>query len=244
MDLHSAARLADMSSDEFMALNAAFPRKLIRSDTPVNLLVPVGKADTFQRNLETGNWDSWQPYAAQKGEHPEAIAKRFGISVERLLEHNLISLKRGKLARAQTILVPVVIRRSGNAPKAHVSDASRHVVQRGDTLFGIARRYGLSVGQLTLANPELDRRIQPGQVIRLALNESAERDAHAIQPVSLKASAGKPAGPAHYMVQRGDTLSAIAQRYDVSLTEIKAWNPDAGRRGTIRTGQTVVINQP
>jgi membrane-bound lytic murein transglycosylase D len=244
MDLHSAARLADMSSDEFMALNAAFPRKLIRSDTPVNLLVPVDKADTFQRNLETGNWDSWQPYAAQKGEHPEAIAKRFGISVERLLEHNLISLKRGKLARAQTILVPVVIRRSGNAPKAHVSDASRHVVQRGDTLFGIARRYGLSVGQLTLANPELDRRIQPGQVIRLALNESAERDAHAIQPVSLKASAGKPAGPAHYTVQRGDTLSAIAQRYDVSLTEIKAWNPDAGRRGTIRTGQTVVINQP
>jgi len=29
---------------------------LIRSDTPVNLLVPVDKADTFQRNLETGSW--------------------------------------------------------------------------------------------------------------------------------------------------------------------------------------------
>jgi membrane-bound lytic murein transglycosylase D len=243
MDLHSAARLADMSSDEFMALNAAFPRKLIRSDTPVNLLVPVDKADTFQRNLETGNWDSWQPYAARKGERPEAIAKRFGIGVQRLLEHNPISLKRGKLVRAQTILVPV-IRRGGSTPEAQTTSASRHVVQRGDTLFGIARRYGLSVSQLTLANPELDRRIQPGQVIRLALNESAERDAHAIQPVSLKASAGKPAGPAHYTVQRGDTLSAIAQRYDVSLTEIKAWNPDAGRRGTIRTGQTVVINQP
>jgi membrane-bound lytic murein transglycosylase D len=243
MDIHSAARLADMSSDEFMALNAAFPRKLIRSDTPVNLLVPVDKADTFQRNLESGNWDSWQPYTAQKGERPEAIAKRFGISVERLLEHNPISLKRGKLVRAQTILVPV-IRRSSSAPEVQTASASRHVVQHGDTLFGIARRYGLSVGQLTQANPELDRRIQPGQVIRLALNESAERDTHAIQPVSIKAGAGKPAGPAHYTVQRGDTLSAIAQRYDVSLTEIKAWNPVLGRRDAIRTGQRVVINQP
>ena len=171
MDIHSAARLADMSSDEFMALNAAFPRKLIRSDTPVNLLVPVDKVDTFQRNLETGDWDSWQPYPAKKGERPEAIAKRFGISVDRLLEHNPVSLKRGKFVRAQTILVPVD-RRGGSASEAHPSDATRHVVQRGDTLSGIARRF------------------------------------------------------------------------EVSLADIKAWNPVLERRGTIRAGQTVVVNPP
>lgn len=244
MDLHSAARLADMSSDEFMALNAAFPRKLIRSDTPVNLLVPVDKADTFQRNLETGNWDSWQPYAAQKGERPEAIAKRFGIGVDRLLEHNPVSLKRGKLVRAQTILVPVVRRTPEAQPPGNsATGADRHVVQRGETLFGIARRHGLSVAQLTQANPQLDGRIQPGQVIRLASNEPAERSA-ALRPASLKSGTGKPAEPAYHMVKRGDTLSAIAQRYDVSLTEIKAWNPGVGRRGTIRTGQTVVVDRP
>ena len=237
MDLHSAARLADMPSDEFMALNAAFPRKLIRSDTPVNLLVPVGKADAFQRNLETGDWDSWQPYAAQKGERPEVIAQRFGISVDRLLEHNPISLKRGKFERAQTILVPVD-RRGGSEI---ASGAIQHVVQRGDTLFSIARRYGLSVDQLSMANPELNGRIQPGQVVQLASKASTKR---AIQPASLKAMAGKPAGPLRYTVQRGDTLSGIAQRFDVSLAEIKAWNPVLGRLGAIRTGQRVVVNQP
>ncbi|MHB1186661.1 lytic transglycosylase [Thiobacillus sp.] len=240
MDLHSAARLANMSSDEFLALNAAFPRKLIRSDTPVNLLVPVDKADAFQRNLETGDWDSWQPYTAQKGERPEAIAKRFGINVERLLEYNPISLKRGKLVRAQTILVPVD-RRGGGASDAHASGATRHVVQRGDTLIGIARRYGLTLGQLTMANPGFDRRIQAGQTIRLTSNEPAKRD---IQPASLKDGVGKPAGQAHYAVQRGDTLSGIAQRFEVSLADIKAWNPVLERRGTIRTGQTVIVNQP
>lgn len=243
MDIHSAARLADMPSDEFMALNAAFPRKLIRSDTPVNLLVPAGKADTFQRNLETGNWDSWQPYPAQKGERPEAIAQRFGISVDRLLEHNPVSLKRGKLERAQTILVPVN-RRSRGETETQASGAVRHVVQGGETLYGIARRHGLSVSQLTEANPDIDRQIKPGQIIRLASNEPARRDARAIQPASLKTGAGKPAGPARYTVQHGDTLFDIAQKFDIGLADIKAWNPALGKRGNIRPGQTVAVKQP
>jgi membrane-bound lytic murein transglycosylase D len=235
-----------MSSDEFMALNAAFPRKLIRSDTPVNLLVPVDKADAFQRNLETGNWDSWQPYTAKRGDRPETIAKRFGISVERLLEHNPIPLKRGKLQRAQTILVPVN-RHGGSAQGTHasgaqVSDTGRHVVQRGDTLFSIARRYGLSIGQLNAANPERVSRLQPGQIIRLTLNEPASSETRTIQPVSFNAGVGKP--PALYTVRRGDTLFDIAQRFDIDLAEIKAWNPVLDRRGTIRAGQTVVVDQP
>ena len=161
MDLHSAARLADMSSDEFAALNAAFPRKLIRSDTPVNLLVPVDRTDTFQRNLEAGHWDSWQPYAAQRGERAAAIARRFGISLARLEEHNQMHLKKGRLVRAQTILVPV--RKRGGTTQHPLP--AHHVVQRGDTLFGIARHYDISLAQLKIWNPAIGSRglIREGQ---------------------------------------------------------------------------------
>ena len=161
MDLHSAARLADMSSDEFAALNAAFPRKLIRSDTPVNLLVPVDRTDTFQRNLEAGHWDSWQPYAAQRGERAAAIARRFGISLARLEEHNQMHLKKGRLVRAQTILVPV--RKRGGTTQHPLP--AHHVVQRGDTLFGIARHYDISLAQLKTWNPAIGSRglIREGQ---------------------------------------------------------------------------------
>ncbi|MDZ7583684.1 MAG: transglycosylase SLT domain-containing protein [Thiobacillus sp.] len=172
MDIHSAARLADMSSDEFIALNAAFPRKLIRSDTPVKLLVPVGKADAFQRNLETGNWDTWQPYPAKKGERPAALAKRFDTSLARLEEHNQLHTKNGKLVRAQTILVPVK--------------------GRGD----------------------------------------------------LAARIREPTQPVRYTAKRGDTLHAIARRFDVSLREIKAWNPIFTNSSKIRMGQAVVVRRP
>lgn len=175
MDLHSAARLADMSSDEFAALNAAFLRKLIRSDTPVNLLLPVGKADLFQRNLETGSWDTWRPYAAQKGERPATIAKRFDVSLGRLEEHNQLHTKNGKLARAQTILVPVKGR-----------------------------------GAIT-----------------------AQDDLRAAAAVAIR-----------HVVQRGDTLHAIARRFAVSLADIKAWNPGFRKSSTIRVGQMVVVSQP
>ncbi len=156
MDIHSAARLADMSSDEFIALNAAFPRNLILSDTPVNLLLPVGKLDAFQRNLATGNWDTWQPYAAKKGERSTAIAKRFDTTLARLEEHNQLHVKNGKLLRAQTLLVPV--RRHGTvAAQGGISTPSiapiRHVVRRGDTLHAIARHFSVSLADLRAWNP-------------------------------------------------------------------------------------------
>lgn len=171
MDIHSAARLADMSSDEFVALNAAFSRKFIRSDTPVNLLVPVGKTAAFQRNLKTGSWDTWRTYAAKKGERAKAIAKRFKISLARLEEHNQLQTRKGKLVRAQTILVPdngggaIAARNGPRNPAAesikpialkarsNAVSPARYTVKRGDTLHAIARRFAVGLADLKAWNP-------------------------------------------------------------------------------------------
>lgn len=246
MDIRSAARLAGMSRDEFVALNAAFPRKLIHSDTPVNLLVPVDKADAFQRNLETGSWDSWQPYTARKGERPEAIAKRVGVSLARLEEHNLFHLKRGKLERNQTILVPVRNRSEvvGKNDTDLAAPPSQIEVQHGDTLFGIALRNGLTVAELGDANPGLNGRLTAGQTLRLPTRTEAGPGTAAIQPVAYTPRLAKSPRPAHYTARRGDTLSAIAQRFDISLAEIRTWNPVFKKRSTVRAGQTVTVRKP
>lgn len=248
MDIDSAARLADMSSTDFIALNAAFPRNLIRSDTPVRLLVPVDKADKFQRNLETSTWDSWQAFAAQKGERLEAIAKRFKVSIERLLVHNQVDLKRGKLASAQTILVPIQGRGvMATATPVAVSSAAPAYVHRvgsGDTLFGVARRYDLTVTQLMRANPTMRGQLKIGQTLRLPLNGDVAQKSPAIQHVAFTVPNLKPSPPAEYTVKRGDTLHGIAQRFDATLAEIKSWNPVFGKSSHIRPGQTLVVQQP
>ncbi len=248
LDIRSAARLAGMSSDEFIALNAAFPRKLIRSDSPVNLLVPVDKVDKFQRNLETGTWDSWTPYTAKKGERPAAIAKRFDVSLERLKEHNQFQLRRGKLAREQTILVPIkgrgeVVARDKASSKFETA-SNEHQVEKGDTLFGVARRYGISVTELAQANPNLNGSLRVGQTLRLPLDGNASAPPPTIQHVAFKPRLKKAAEPTRYTVKRGDTLHGIAQRFDATLAEIKAWNPAFRKSTTIRAGQKIVVAQP
>ncbi|MHB1093084.1 LysM peptidoglycan-binding domain-containing protein [Thiobacillus sp.] len=249
MDIGSAARLAGMSSDDFIALNAAFPRKLIRSDTPVNLLVPVAKTDAFQRNLQTGSWDSWQPYPAQKGERAAAIARHYGIDLATLEEHNQFHLKRGKLMHDQTILVPVrnhgaIVERNDTALPA-VAAPARLEVQRGDTLFSIARRYGLTPAALDNANPGLDGRLTTGQILLLpSATKTNQRGTATIQSVSFTPRIAKSASPARYIVQRGDTLSAIARRFDVSLSNLRLWNPVFRKHSTVRAGQRMIVRKP
>lgn len=249
MDIHSAARLADMSSTDFIALNAAFPRNLIRSDTPVNLLLPVDKADKFQRNLETGSWDTWQPYEAKKGERLSAIAQRFQVSIARLDEHNQFTLKRGKFVRAQSILVPIKGRGVIAASKPTVASlresADQHRVETGETLFGIARRYGLSVSRLIEANPELNANVRAGQTIQLPLEgDSAATKPVAIRHVAFSPAAGKRAKPMEYTVRRGDTLHGIAQRFDATLADLKQWNPGLRTRSAIRPGRAIIVRKP
>lgn len=247
MDIHSAARLAGMSREAFLALNPAFPRNIIRSDTPVNLLVPVDKADTFQRNLETGTWDSWKPYAAKRGERLKAIAQHFNASIARLEEHNQFKLKRGKLIKAQIILVPIqgrgVVAQSAASASA---DANAHHVERGDTLFSVARRYGLTVAQLTEANPDLNGTLKAGQTLRLPVNEQTSAKPAVIRHVAFNpnANARKPAQPVRYTVKHGDTLLAIAQRFDVSLDNLKRLNSAFRKSSHIRAGQRIMVRLP
>ena len=60
----------------------------------------------------------------------------------------------------------------------------------------------------------------------------------------LAARVREPAQPVRYTVKRGDTLHAIARRFDVSLREIKAWNPIFRNSSKIRMGQAVVVRRP
>ena len=72
-----------------------------------------------------------------------------------------------------------------------------HLVRRGDTLSGIALRYGVTQKQVRQWNQLRSDRIFAGQRLELWSQSSRE---------------------AWYVVRRGDTLSGIALRHDISVT--------------------------
>ncbi len=105
MDVKTAARLANMSVEEFQALNPAHNRPVMKAETPV--VVPAEKVSTFRDNLE--NHDAplteWQAYTLKPGEKLEQLAPRFGITLPELLRANGLQ-GRIKLAAGATVLVP------------------------------------------------------------------------------------------------------------------------------------------
>jgi membrane-bound lytic murein transglycosylase D len=114
IDLKLAARLAEMPVDEFISLNPAHARPVIRASDSPTLLVPVDKVDRFRLNLDSHDQPlvSWQAYIVRKGEQPAQIAARHGITLARLQEVNGVR----RIGPGTTLLVPA----SGG--QAHLPD--------------------------------------------------------------------------------------------------------------------------
>jgi membrane-bound lytic murein transglycosylase D len=116
MDVKVAARLADMPVKNFIALNPAFNRPVIRTEYSPDLLIPLDKVGTFVVNLAAadGPLTSWQTYTARRGDSIRKIAARHHVSLA-LLEHiNGIHSRHDRLAAGQTLLLPV----AGHSPAA------------------------------------------------------------------------------------------------------------------------------
>jgi membrane-bound lytic murein transglycosylase D len=104
-----------------------------------------------------------------------------------------------------------------------------HVVGRGQTLSAIARRYGVSTGEIAAANSlsgkktlakgtELIIPIEPRAVAaRTAVTRTAQRDDE-----DEEAPAGRR--KVQYKIRSGDTLGSIASRYKTTAQDIRTWN--------------------
>ena len=105
MDVKTAARLANMPVDEFLALNPSHNRPVMKADTPV--VLPAEKLATFKSNLSANDapLTEWQAYTLKSGEKLDQVAPRFGITLSELLRANGLSGK-VKLAVGSTVLVP------------------------------------------------------------------------------------------------------------------------------------------
>ena len=105
MDIKAAARLAGMPLDQFVALNPAHNRPVMKAETPV--VIPADKLAAFQDNLERHDapLTEWEVYTARSGERIEQIAQRFGIALPDLLRANGLQGK-VRLSAGSTLLVP------------------------------------------------------------------------------------------------------------------------------------------
>jgi len=122
-------------------------------------------------------------------------------------------------------------------PPSELVSFKRHVVKKGESLGSIARRYGVTTDAVVKMNKiKNPNRIYvgtelvipvPGAPIPASAEEDAAPRAETVSAASSQATsrARAPAGqPVWHQVQSGETLDAIATRYQVSVADLIAWN--------------------
>jgi len=258
--LGEAADLAGISRDDMFALNPAFNRMTTPPSGPHRLLLPVENAEPFRLALasEAGaarlaaapvvEPPREERHRVRRGETLSSIARKKGVSVDSIRQAN--NLRGSVIHPGTSLIIPRGGSTGSGTPAATVAAARpelaaqttdrqaaaataqprAHTVKPGDTLWGIARQHGVTVPALAAANGlTTQSRLTAGARLQIPGSGAAASTAAASEATRMT-----------YKVQRGDTLSQIAERFNVSVRQLMTWNQIRSST-SLRAGQQIVV---
>ena len=183
IDIKVAAQLAELSVDEFKALNPQFKRPVIAGSSDTQILLPQSNAEKFKANLAKwghalSSWTAHKVTAAR--ERIETIAAKFHTTPQVIREVNNIPPNM-RLKAGSTVLVPKteqapekdiapeIVDNAMVAVEPDVPDTRRISVRVGkrDTLASIAARHKVSIAQIKSWNNLRHDKLAAGQTLQL-----------------------------------------------------------------------------
>lgn len=244
-ELAVIAKAAGVDKSEIEMLNPQFLLGMTPPGRATRVRVPYGHGEQFAiayAEIPPEERVTTRFHIVRRGETLSHIARRYGSSVRTIqLANNIRDPSRISIGQRLTIpLHPSVARSastrsttasaaassatqsSRSAEPAATGGTTTYQVRKGDSLWSIARRHGVTVQQLRAWNNLGNRStIRPGQ--RLTIRATG---------------AGRVVV---YRVRAGDTLSGIAHRHGVTTEQLLRWNR-ISRDAVIRPGDRVEVH--
>ena len=134
-------------------------------------------------------------YTVKNGDTLWTIARKYGLSVDELKNINNIS--------SNVLSIGQVLKVKKTQGSSEEADLNTYIIKSGDTLYSIASKYNISVDNLKKANNLASNILQVGQKLIIPNNEISDDI---------------------YVVQKGDSLYKIANKFGLSVSELKEYN--------------------
>jgi LysM repeat protein len=193
-------------------------------NTPVPVSTPVAPAASSNPGTYTVQW----------GDTLFAIASKFGTTIGAITAANP-GLNPNLIVPGQVLNLPAAGTQPAPAPTGTTSGSPSsacvpsYTVQRGDWVYELARRFGVSVNALIAANPGFNPNLlYPGKVLNIPCGGSTP------------STPGSSASGGTYTVRLGDTLFAIAVRNGTSVYALQIAN-HLPNPNAIYQGQVLII---
>ncbi|WP_317623624.1 LysM peptidoglycan-binding domain-containing protein [Chlorobium phaeobacteroides] len=143
---------------------------------------------------------------------------------------------------------PIVMKPRAQEPKAQEQKVAlrkekiqNHKVKKGETVASISRQYGVSSESIAeLNNLSGRKQIRPGQVLKITGKASSAKSEARIS--SAKKESGSSRSHKYHKVKKGETLSSIADKYALSVSELSKKN-NLGKKKLIRPGQKLNVTR-
>jgi len=244
IDMAQAATLANVSIDELYTLNPGFNRWATDPEGPHSLLLPIEKAEAFTIGLSKLPKEervTWSRYKIKSGDSLISIARANKTTPAMIRDVNHIQGNR--IVAGKTILIPSAAQSSkayrlalDQRMKAKTNRAVKgkrrvhHYVQPGDSFWKIAKRYKVKTRSLAKWNG-------------MAPTDPLVSGKKLTIWVANKSPTGRKSGKirkVNYKARNGDSYARIADKFNVSVNEIKRWNKVDLKR-YLQPGQLVTL---
>ncbi|MBN4050623.1 LysM peptidoglycan-binding domain-containing protein [Gammaproteobacteria bacterium AH-315-M22] len=218
IDLALVEQLAKVPLETIYRLNPGLNQWATDPNGPHHIVLPLNKAEQFTLALAAHPKEqriTWQRHKIRSGETLSHIADKYRTRVSVLKQAN--NLRSNTIRAGRELMIPVAVKTadryvlSANQRRVRAQNSGsgykvNYTVRRGDSLWKIANRYGVSISKLTRWNG-LSRKsiLKPGRKL-------------VVWPHS------KQAKQQHYTVRRGDSLDRISRRFKVSINDLVNWN--------------------
>jgi membrane-bound lytic murein transglycosylase D len=278
IDMTFASQFAGLSLTQMKTLNGNYIREATAPEGRHYLTLPINRVRRFNRRMakippetllavnilpppqsKETEVAAIESHKVSAGESLWKIAKKYATTIAELAKLNNLESKSVTVGQELVVsapsepVKPLSLFTENKTPETKQA-VVKHKIEKGQTLWGIARRYNIKVSELKQWNKLENKSIKAGQELLVSapiIEPLVVAEVKTVEePVVVVAQTNETAPVVEekktviltHKVQSGETLWRISIRYNVKMAKIQEWNNLQGK--TVRVGQELLVSKP